>query len=76
MPRCMVGACLIQDGQPVAYASRSLTDTEVNYAQIENELLAIVFGMERFETYIYGRKVMVESDLKPLQTIFKESLLS
>ena len=72
----MVGACLIQDGQPVAYASRSLTDTEVNYAQIENELLAIVFGMERFETYIYGRKVMVESDLKPLETIFKESLLS
>lgn len=60
----------------MAYASRSLTDTEVNYAQIENELLAIVFGMERFETYIYGRKVMVESDLKPLETIFKESLLS
>ena len=68
-----LGACLMEDGQPVAYASRSLTDTEVNYVQIKKELLAIVFGMENFETYVYGRKVMVESDHKPLETIFKKS---
>ena len=71
-----LGVCLMQDGQPVAYASRSLTDTEVNYAHIEKELLAIVYGMEKFETYVYGRKVLVESDHKPLETIFKKSLLS
>ncbi len=71
-----LGVCLMQDGQPVTYASRSLTDTEVNYAQIEKELLAIVYGMEKFETYVYGRKVLVESDHKPLETIFKKSLLS
>lgn len=71
-----MGACLLQDGHPVAYASRSLTPTEVQYAQIEKVLLAIVFGMEKFETYLYGRKVLVESDHKPLEAIFKKSLLN
>ena len=70
-----LGACLLQDNQPVAYASRSLTPTEVQYAQIEKEMLSIVFGMERFESYLYGRKVIVESDHKPLESILK-SLLS
>ena len=68
-----LGACLLQDNQPVAYASRSLTPTEV---QFEKEMLSIVFGMERFESYLYSRKVIVESDHKPLESILKKSLLS
>ncbi len=72
-----LGACLLQNDQPVTYASRSLTPTEVQYAQIEKEMLAIVFGMESFESYLYGRKVKkVESDHKPLESILKKSLLS
>jgi hypothetical protein len=71
-----LGACLLHNNQPVAYASRSLTPTEVHYAQIEKEMLAIVFGMERFESYLYGRKVLVESDHKPLESILKKSLLN
>ena len=55
-----LGATLLQNGQPVAYASHSLTDTECNYTQIE-ELLAIVFGAEKFNQYTCGRKVFVES---------------
>jgi len=47
-----LGACLIQEGHPVAYAPRSLTPTEVQYGQMEKELLAIVFAMEKFETYL------------------------
>jgi len=71
-----LGACLMQEGQPVAYASRSLTAAETNYAQIEKELLAIVFGLEKFEQYVHGRKVTVESEHKPLEAIMKKSLLS
>ena len=50
-----LGACLMQNGQPVAYGSRSLTETECNYVQMEKELLAIVFGVEKFESYLYDR---------------------
>lgn len=71
-----LGACLIQEGHPVAYASRALTAAEKNYAQIEKELLAIVFGAEKYEHYVYGRKVIVESDHKPLEIIHKKCLTS
>jgi transposase InsO family protein len=72
-----LGAALLQNGQPVAYASRALTQAETRYAQIEKELLAIVFACERFDTYIYGRKlVTVETDHKPLETIVLKPLHS
>ena len=71
-----LGACLMQDNQPVQYASRALTQTERNYAQIEKEMLAIVFGLERFERFVYGQHCLVESDHKPLEAIHKKSLLS
>ena len=48
-----LGAVLMQDGQPVYYASRALTSTEQRYCQIEKECLAIVFACERFHQYIY-----------------------
>ena len=40
-----IGCCLMQEERPIAFASKNLTQTEVGYAQIEKELLAIVFGM-------------------------------
>ena len=54
-----LGAALLQGGQPVAYASRALTSTEQNYAQIEKEMLAIVFAAGRFDQYVYGTTVKV-----------------
>lgn len=63
----------MQNGHPVVYASRVLTNTKYNYAQIEKELLAVVFGMERFENYTYGRHIKVESDHKPLEIIQRKS---
>ena len=68
-------AALLQNGQPVAYASRALTSAETRYAQIEKELLAIVFACERFEAYIHGRdETNVQTDHKPLVSIFMKPL--
>ena len=48
-----LGAVLTQNGQPIAFASRALSDAETRYAQIEKELLAVVFGLEKFHQYTY-----------------------
>ena len=48
---------LLQEGQPVAYASRPLTSAEKNYA-ITEELLAVLFSFERFHQYISGNKTL------------------
>ena len=53
-----------------------ITETECNYVQMEKELQAIVFGVEKFESYLYGRKFKVETDHRPLESIIKNSLLS
>ncbi len=71
-----LGGVMLQDGQPLAYTSRALTATEVNYAQIEKEMLAVVHSCKKFHHYIFGRQTKVESDHKPLQAIFSKPLLS
>jgi hypothetical protein len=64
----------LQEGKPVAYASRALTSAQQQYAQMEKELLAIVYGCRKFHQYVYGRELEVETDHKPLQSIFKKPL--
>ena len=70
-----LGAALMLNGQPVAFASRALTECESRYAQIEKECLAIVFVCEKFDNHIFGRDMItVESDHMPLEFIFKKPL--
>ena len=69
-----LGACVLQDRHPIAYALRSLTQAEENYSQIEKELFAVVFGCERFNHYAYGRPVDVDSDHKSVGPIIKKPL--
>ena len=69
-----LGYALLQQGQPVAYGARGLTLTEKKYAQIEKEMLAIVCGCEKFDQYIYGHKVTVETDHKPLVNISQKPI--
>ena len=60
----------------VAMASCSLTATESRYSNIERECLAVMYGLERFEYYLLGREVLVETDHSPLEQIFKKKNLA
>lgn len=69
-----IGACLMQRDQPVAYATRALTPAQQNFPQIEKEAMAIKFACTKFHEYVYGKRIEVETDHKPLETIFKKPL--
>ena len=60
----------------VATASRLLTETESRYSNIERECLtiAVAYGLEKFEYYLLGRSVTVETDHSPLEQIFKKNI--
>ena len=64
----------MQQGKPIAYVSHSLSSSEVNYAQIEKELLAIVFVCSKFHYYIYRFHTKIQSGHKPLEAMFKKPL--
>ncbi|XP_055715454.1 uncharacterized protein K02A2.6-like [Phlebotomus papatasi] len=68
------GAVLMQERRPIAYATKALTDCQRNWPQIEKEAGAIRFGCQKFHDYIWGHKIVVESDHKPLETIFAKPL--
>ena len=72
--RLGLGGCLLQEDnhgklRPVAYTSKSLTPAETRYANIEREMLAVVWGCIKFHHYLYGRKFVCQSDHKPLEDL-------
>lgn len=70
-----LGAAIIQDGCPVAFASKSLDAAQCDYPNIDREMLAVVFGITRFHTYLFGRPFKVITDHKPLEMIVRKPLL-
>ena len=69
-----LGAVLMQEQKPIMYASRALTETERRYAQIEKEMLGIVFSLMKFHQYTFGRRTTVITDHKLLLSISKKPL--
>ncbi|CAK9834632.1 Retrovirus-related Pol polyprotein from transposon 17.6 [Anthophora retusa] len=65
-----VGAVLSQGNVgkdlPIAYASRLLNGPELNYATIEKECLAIMYAVQYFRPYLYGREFLLVTDHRPL----------
>jgi hypothetical protein len=53
-----LGCCLLSEGHPVAYASRALSEAETRYAQIEKELLSILYACEKLSQFVYGRHTL------------------
>ena len=70
-----LGACLMQNGKVVCYASRSLTKTEQNYQNLEREALGTIWGMEKFHYFLYGKEFTLETDQKPLVSIYKKHMV-
>ena len=56
------------DERPIAFSSRTLQASE-NYAQIEKEVLALIFGIRKFHEYLYGQQFTLITDHKPLLAI-------
>lgn len=69
-----LGCCLLQNGKPVSFASRSLTPSEKNFSQIEKELLSVVWATKKYHYFIYGLKCTVLNDHKPLETLLKKNI--
>ena len=57
------GAVILQEEQPIYYASRALTSAEKNYQNLEREAQAAVWGMEKFHYFLYGRKFILQTDV-------------
>ena len=70
-----LGACIIQKGKAVCYASRALTKTEQNYQNLEREALGTIWGMEKFHYFLYGKEFTLETDQKPLVSIYKKHMI-
>ena len=59
----------------VCYASRALTKTEQNYQNLEREAFGTIWGMEKFQYFLYGKTFTLKTDQKPLVSIYRKHMI-
>ena len=69
-----LGTCLLQQGKPVYFTSKAITETQKGYIAIELESLAVTWAMEKFHHFLYGTHFILETDQKLLEAILSKSL--
>ena len=68
-------ACLIQKGKVMCYASKALTKTEQKYHNLEQGALGTIWGMEKFHYFLHGKDFTLETNQKPLVSIYKKHMI-
>ena len=69
-----LGACLLQEGKPIYFASKALTEAQKRYVAIELKSLAVAWAMENCHHFLYGNHFILETDQKPFEVIPFKSL--
>ena len=71
-----IGAVLLQEGRPIAFMSRALTEMQSRYSNIECEVLGMVTGIEYFHQYLFGKKFTLYTDHKPMENLVLKPLIN
>ena len=66
-----ISGILLQDGQPIVFISKALTETQKRYSNIERELLAVIVVVEKLHHYIFGRPFNSHTDHSPVVAFSK-----
>ena len=69
-----LGACLLQQGKPVYFATKTLTETQKGYVAVELESLVVAWAIEKCHHFLYSTHFILEMDQKPLEAILSKSL--
>ena len=73
-----MGAVLLQEKEgnlfPIAYASKKFNKAQCAYSVTEKECLAIVWAIQKFQTFLYGNEFTIQTDHQPLSCIKKSKI--
>ena len=75
LPKKDLEAVILQDSRPVMFASQALTGAEKNYQNLERECLVMIWGMEKFHYLLYGKQFTLETNQKPLVSLYMKHMV-